>query len=581
MGRVSVPKLLAVNVGLPQDIPWLGQTVHTSIWKQPVQGRRAVRRLNIEGDGQGDLAGHGGEQRAVMVYQIDSYRYWERTLGRSDFTFGQFSENLTVEGLPDDEVSIGDRYRIGSALFEVTQPRVTCYRVGIRMNHPQIPAMLVSHHRPGFYLRVLEEGDVGSGDEIVKVAEGPEHVTVAEIDALLYLPGHPRDQLERALRIPALSPGWKGSLQALIVQVPGGGNRGLTTSAGPPPAWNGFRRLRVARIDRESAGVISLTFESEDRSPLPPALPGQFLVLKLQPAPDMPAILRNYSMSGAPDGGTYRVTVKQEVNGKGSAFIHGHVKAGDILEASAPRGTFTLGPGDGPVVLLSAGIGATPVLAMLHALAAARSPRDVWWLYGARNAADPPLHRLQPACVRGPPRHRVRCLRTPEPCRPPASRRTARGRLLFVRPLVVSAQLDCRPRELGCRERASASGDLRVQRIDDPGDRRHACPGAAPAAGSARSRTTGLLCPQRPRRAVESRLSEPSGTGRSLRSSSEMVVPDGSLPHVRVRLDRRVGQLPARAARASGGRQCSDLLLTAADGSRTRSLTGCRLFLFP
>ena len=124
-------RLLSVNVGLPRGITWRGETVFTGIWKEPVQGRRMARRLNIDGDGQGDLAGHGGEQRAVMVYQMDSYRYWERYLGRNDFTFGQFSENLTIEGLPDDEVCIGDRYRIGSALFEVTQPRVTCYRVGI------------------------------------------------------------------------------------------------------------------------------------------------------------------------------------------------------------------------------------------------------------------------------------------------------------------------------------------------------------------------------------------------------------------------------------------------------------------
>jgi MOSC domain-containing protein YiiM len=192
-----------------------------------------------------------------MIYQIDSYRYWERTLGRSDLTFGQFGENFTVDGLPDDEVCIGDCYRIGSALFEVTQPRVTCYRVGIRMNDPRIPALLVAHHRPGFYFRVLEEGEVGAGDEIVKVAEGPERFTVADIDALLYLPGHRPDQLQRALRIPALSAGWKGSFEALAAQEGGdaqaSGNRGLSRAAGPPPAWSGFRRLRVSRIERESA----------------------------------------------------------------------------------------------------------------------------------------------------------------------------------------------------------------------------------------------------------------------------------------------------------------------------------------
>ena len=120
-------QLLSVNVGLPRDIEWKGKTVHTAVWKDAVRGRRKVERLNIDGDGQGDLQGHGGEHRAVLVYQIDSYRYWERELGRKDFVFGQFGENFTVEGLSDDEVCIGDHYRIGSALFEATQPRVTCY----------------------------------------------------------------------------------------------------------------------------------------------------------------------------------------------------------------------------------------------------------------------------------------------------------------------------------------------------------------------------------------------------------------------------------------------------------------------
>ena len=245
--RVARPvgALLSVNVGLPKEVSWRGKTVFTGVFKDPVSGPRRVGKLNVDGDGQGDLAGHGGEQRAVFVYQIDSYRYWERELGRSDFVHGQFGENFTVEGLSDDEVCIGDRYRIGTALFEVTQPRVTCYRVGIRMNDPRIPALLVSHRRPGFYFRVLEEGEVQAGDEIFKVASGPEQMTVAEVDGLLYLPGHPRQQLLRALRIPALSPGWQASFRALLDGEAGGGNAGLAVTS-PPPAWPGFRRLSVA-----------------------------------------------------------------------------------------------------------------------------------------------------------------------------------------------------------------------------------------------------------------------------------------------------------------------------------------------
>ncbi|HZD19888.1 MAG TPA: MOSC domain-containing protein, partial [Burkholderiales bacterium] len=169
-------RLLSLNVGLPRDIEWRGKVVRTAIWKGPVQGRRRVNQLNVEGDAQADLAGHGGEQRAVFAYQVESYRYWEERLSRRDLIHGQFGENFTIEGLPDDEVCIGDRYRIGSALFEVTQPRVTCYRVGIRTNEPQMAALLTSSGRPGFYLRVLEEGEVGAGDSILIVARGPEQM---------------------------------------------------------------------------------------------------------------------------------------------------------------------------------------------------------------------------------------------------------------------------------------------------------------------------------------------------------------------------------------------------------------------
>jgi len=388
-------RLVSVNVGLPRDITWRGKTVHTGIWKSPVQGRVKVRRLNLDGDGQGDLAGHGGPNRPVMVYQLDSYRYWERELARHDFSYGQFGENFTVDGLADADACIGDRYRIGSALFEISQPRVTCYRVGIRVGDPQVAAKLVAHHRPGFYFRVLEEGEVAAGDEIIKVADGPERMSVAEIDAALYLGSHTREQLERALRIPALSEGWRGSFQALLQEAAKGaeatGNAGLVPDAGPPPGWPGFRPLRVSRIDRESSSVKSLEFQSADGRPLVAALPGQFVVLRLKPSAASPAVVRNYSLSDLPSTDHYRVSVKQEANGVASTYLHTQSRVGDIVDVAAPRGGFVLKSGVNPVVLLSAGVGATPVLAMLHALARGNSPREVWWLFGARNRRDHPF----------------------------------------------------------------------------------------------------------------------------------------------------------------------------------------------
>ncbi len=412
----SAGVLLSVNVGLPKDVTWQGRTVHTAVWKKPVTGPRMVRRLNIDGDGQGDLAGHGGEQRAVFVYQIESYQYWQKQLGRSDFTYGQFGENFTIQGLADDQVCIGDRYRIGEAVFEVTQPRVTCFRVGIRMNDPQMPALLVSHHRPGFYFRVLTEGTVEAGQEVVKIASGPQSLTVAQTDALLYLPGHPRQQLLRALRIPALSGGWKTSFQEMLDQTgQGGGNAGLT-EASPPPAWPGFRKLAVTAIGRESETVISLHLADPGGAAVPAALPGQFLTLRLHPDPAGRPLLRSYSLSGPPGTSDYRISVKRESRGAASQFLHTRVRAGDLLETAAPRGAFVLRPGQAPVVLVSAGVGATPVLAMLHALAAARSSRDVWWLHGSRRRADEPFAAESRALLAALPNgHRDICYSSPGP----------------------------------------------------------------------------------------------------------------------------------------------------------------------
>ena len=274
--RRKMARLLSVNAGLPRDIEWKGRTVHTGIWKEPVPGRCRIGRLNLDGDGQGDLAGHGGEQRAVFVYQIESYRYWQEHLKRTGFVYGQFGENFTIEGMPDDGVCIGDRYQIGSAVFEVTQPRVTCYRVGIRMDEPRMAALLTSSGRPGFYFRVLQEGDVGAGDEIVKVGEAKGPMTVAEINALLYSPNHPPDRLEQALRIEALSPGWRGSFEALLQSRTTGaasGNAGLAPAAAAHPAAPGFRSIVVTAIDQECADVLSLTMQSPDGQPVPRLCP--------------------------------------------------------------------------------------------------------------------------------------------------------------------------------------------------------------------------------------------------------------------------------------------------------------------
>jgi ferredoxin-NADP reductase/MOSC domain-containing protein YiiM len=378
-----VGRLVSVNVGMPKNVQWRDKTVYTGIWKTPVEGPVMVRRLNIDGDGQGDLAGHGGEQRAVMVYQTESYDFWNTYLDRDDLEPGHFGENFTVTGLADDEVCIGDRYRIGDAEFEVTQPRVTCFRVGLRLNEPEMPNLLVAQHRPGFYLRVITEGHVRAGDDIVRTCCGRHELSVADVDALLYLPDRNIEQLRKIVDVPALSPGWQQSFNDLLAA-----HDSSATATAPPigvePGWNGFRGLRVSTIRRESPQVMSIRLQADDHSALPPPLPGQYLTVRIPGAAD-PTPMRSYSLSGDPTAGDYRISVKREDHGLVSRWLHAHIEPGSVVEAAAPRGDFYLADGSNPVVLISAGIGVTPVLAMLHALSTAHSTRDIGWLHTTRN----------------------------------------------------------------------------------------------------------------------------------------------------------------------------------------------------
>jgi ferredoxin-NADP reductase/MOSC domain-containing protein YiiM len=380
--------LVSVNVGMPRDVDWHGKKVHTGIWKSPVTGPVMARRLNLDGDGQGDLAGHGGEQRAVFVYQLDSHRYWQEFLNRDDFTPGMFGENFTIEGLADAQVCIGDRFRIGSAEFEVTQPRTTCYRVGLRLGVPQMPSLLVSHHRPGFYFRVLTEGQVQAGDEIVRVHTDPRKLSVADVDGLLYLPDGDPGAIRTAATIPALSPGWRQSFEDMVTAAQ---RVAPPVSAPSAPNWVGFTPLRVVSVVPETDAVTSVYLSAADGEPLPPAQPGQYLTVRL-PVDDR-TIIRTYSLSSAPGSDVYRLSIKRENHGIASSYLTSKVAAGQLIDAAAPRGEFVLADDASPVVLISAGIGVTPVLAMLHQLVEKTNERDVWWLSAARSAAEHPLAR--------------------------------------------------------------------------------------------------------------------------------------------------------------------------------------------
>lgn len=345
-----MPTLVSVNVGRPREVAWNGVTVHTGAWKDPVDGPRLVRRLGLDGDGQGDTAGHGGPHRAVLVYQRDSYDYWREHFGRDDLRPGTFAENLTVEGLGDTEVCIGDRYRIGEAEFEVSQPRVTCYRAGLRIGEPRLAALLVAHHRPGFYLRVITEGRIRAGDEIVRTVAGPGQVSVTEVDALLYLPRPDLETLRRAVALSALSPGWRGSLRELLE---GATNVGPPSPATAEPAWAGFRALLVADIAAESPTVASISLTDPDGATLPHVRPGQYLSVRVPVGAG--GAVRSYSLSSAPDADLYRISVKREPGGLVSGYLHDSVRPGTELQVAAPRGDFVLTDDPRPVVLASAG----------------------------------------------------------------------------------------------------------------------------------------------------------------------------------------------------------------------------------
>jgi len=373
-------RVLSVNVGLPRDVPWRGRLVRTAIGKQPVAGRVRLRRRNLDGDGQADLVGHGGEHRAVLVYQRSAYEHWARELQRDDLRPGMFGENLTVDGPDDHEVCIGDRVRLGAALLEVTQPRVLCFKTGMALGAPRLPALMVRHGRPGFYCRVLEEGEIGAGDRIEHVLRHPTRLTVREASALLYLPGHDPARLREALDVAALSEGWTWSLRALLDHGSAPGNPGLSPDAGPPPAWTGPRPLRVAARRLTARDVLVLELD-DPTGALPAPVAGQHLTVHLYVPGHPRTLVRSYSIAGTP-GGRYRLAVKRE--GAASVHLHDAVAVGDRILCSAPRGAFALAPGRGPVVLISAGVGVTPLLAMLEQLAGQEPDREVVWIHSAR-----------------------------------------------------------------------------------------------------------------------------------------------------------------------------------------------------
>ena len=378
---------MSVNVSLPKEVTYNGKTISTSIFKEPVNGRVRVNKLNLEGDGQADLLAHGGENRAVYVYSYDNYASWEKELNRDDFKYGQFGENFTVEGMLDEEIHVGDRFKIGSALFEVTQPRVPCYKLAIKMDVEGFYNQILSSGRLGFYFRVIKEGEVGPDDVIEKIYEHPLAMTINEVNSLLYFDKDNYDGLKRALKIKALSPGWKTSFENRLVKAD------LSKQS-----RDTYITLTVSKKVPESQTITSFYLVSEETKPLPTFMPGQFLPLKLDIPGQYKPVYRTYSISDSPHKDYYRLTIKRETApsdrpdlypGVSSNYFHNQVEPGTKLLAKAPRGKFYLDTnGEGPVVLLSAGVGLTPLISMMNTVVDSGSKREVWFIHGARNSNE-------------------------------------------------------------------------------------------------------------------------------------------------------------------------------------------------
>ena len=208
-------KLRSVNVSGPKTFQAGEATIVTSIFKEPVTGRVMLRELNLDGDRQADLLAHGGPHAAVYVYPYEHYPFWAEQLGRDDFTPGQFGENFTVEGLFEDEVHIGDQFRVGEALVQVTQPRSPCYKLAFKMNEPTFVKQFTKAQRVGFYLSVLEVGEVGAGDPIERVKADPHQISVRDVFHLVFFDKENRAAAEKALQIDALGPSWRGAIEEI------------------------------------------------------------------------------------------------------------------------------------------------------------------------------------------------------------------------------------------------------------------------------------------------------------------------------------------------------------------------------
>jgi ferredoxin-NADP reductase/MOSC domain-containing protein YiiM len=385
-------KIISVNLGLPRTVQWKGKPVSTGIFKTPVSDRIKVRFLNLDGDRQADLSVHGDQDKAIYAYPAEHYVHWHREFPDMALPWGMFGENLTTEGLLEDTVQVGDRFRVGSAEVVVTQPRMPCFKLSLKFGRDDIVKRFLASGHTGFYFRVVTEGEVRAGDPLVLVEPAANSVTVSEVTRLYVRDKNDLNGLRRIAAVASLPDDWRDYFKEQIERV--------ATPVHPRPRqispWAGFRSFTLREKVRESDNVSSFYLVPEDGQPLPPYLPGQYLTVRTHiPGVDRP-VVRSYSLSDAATTDHYRLTIKRiqrradepgPAFGLVSTYFHDQLAIGDRIEVKAPAGAFTVDvkQHDQPVILIGGGIGITPLLSVLNSIVAAQSPRETWLLYGVRD----------------------------------------------------------------------------------------------------------------------------------------------------------------------------------------------------
>jgi MOSC domain-containing protein YiiM/ferredoxin-NADP reductase len=375
-------KVASLNVGEPRLVTYRGMSFRTGILKAPTDAPLTLKRLNFVGDGQADLSAHGGIDKAVYCYPLEHYGFWRREIGRDVLPMGQFGENVTTQGVLESELRIGDILRMGTAVLQVSEPRIPCYKLVMHMNAgSDFSVRFLAANRTGFYCRVLEEGTVAPSDAITVISTDPSSPTVREVFAATQFTDRDPAELRRVVRARDISAKWRSRVRRMIDSE----LRRQVEQAAPQA-----RPVAVDEVIAEATDVFSIWLRPRDGGSLPRALPGQYLTLVW---PD--GLKRTYSLSAADAEGRYRITVKlardpQGALGRASARI-AKLNAGDMLDVEHPRGNFhpDIG-GDTPLVLVAAGIGVTPIMNMIeHVTRDGR--RNVFAAFGMRRPQEHPL----------------------------------------------------------------------------------------------------------------------------------------------------------------------------------------------